>query len=118
LIVEDNAIQALSLEMFIKQLGFDQVRKTHSAKDAMEIVESFSPELMLVDINLNSEITGIDIVKKAQELGDVKVIYISGNSDILHKESASDTEFISYLIKPVEFDSLRELLSNKQILSK
>ena len=102
--------------MFVKQLGFEEVQKTYSATNAVEIAESYKPDLMLVDINLNSELSGIDIVKDVQEQRNVKVIYITGNSDMMHKETASETNFISYLVKPIDFRSLKDLLLEKELL--
>ena len=102
--------------MFVKKCGFKEVEKTYSAENALELVQSFRPELMLVDINLHSDISGVDVVKKAQEESDVQAIYITGNSDNLHKEIAAETNYISYLVKPIDFSSLKELLIEEEIL--
>lgn len=117
LIIEDNAIQALALEMMVKRLGFERVEKVYSAEQAYELVENFQPDLMLVDINLGSEITGIDIVKEVQNKFSVNVLYITGNSDIRHKEIADETDFIGYLIKPIDPDKLKQTFIEKEIIS-
>ncbi len=115
LIVEDNAIQALSLQMIIKRLGYSEVEKVFSAQQALEFIEEFEPHLMLVDINLGSKISGIDVVKKAQEKRDVRVVYITGNSDDHHKKIAGETNHIGYLIKPIDPGKLEKVLSDQQI---
>lgn len=117
LIIEDNAIQALTLEMIVKRLGFSEVKKAYSAQKAFEILENFEPELMLVDINLGSVETGVDIVKFAQERFPARVLYISGNSDIYHKSLANETDYIDYLIKPIDPHKLELILIEEQILA-
>lgn len=116
LIIEDNAIQALSLQMIVKRFGFSEVEKVFSAQEAMEYIEEFKPDLMLVDINLGSKISGIDIVKKAQKKRKVQVMYISGNSDSHHKKIADETNHIGYLIKPIDPIKLEKVLKENQIL--
>ena len=117
LIVEDNAIQALTLEMILKRLGFTEVEKVYSAEKAYEILESFQPELMLVDINLGSAETGVDVVKKAQKLLPVRVLYITGNSDIHHKKLAEETNFLGYMIKPIDPFKLEKILVEEEIVA-
>lgn len=117
LIIEDNAIQALTLEMIVQRFGFSEVKKAYSAKQAYEILESFKPELMLVDINLGGEETGIDVVKKVQKNLPVRVFYITGNSDIHHKKMADETDYIDYLIKPIDPFRLKKVLIEEEILA-
>ncbi|MDX1640303.1 MAG: response regulator [Balneolaceae bacterium] len=116
LIIEDNAIQALSLEVIVKRLGFSEVEKAYSAKQAYKILEDFKPDLMLVDINLGTEETGIDVVKKVQENSPVRVLYITGNSDSHHKKLIAETVFIGYLIKPIEPSKLEQILLEEELL--
>ena len=116
LIIEDNAIQALTLETIVKRLGFDQVEKAYTAHQAYEILDRFKPDLMLVDINLGSEETGIDVVKKVQEKHPVRVLYITGNSDLHHKSKAEETDFIDYMIKPIDPRKIEKILVEEKAL--
>lgn len=117
LIIEDNAIQALTLEMIVKRLGISEVEKAYSPRQAYEILENFTPDLMLVDINLDSDETGIDIVKKVQLSTTVRVLYITGNSDIYHKNEAAGTNYIGYLIKPIDPSRLEQTLIEEEIIA-
>lgn len=111
LIVEDNAIQAMSLEMMVEKMGFHSVQKALNVNQALEMVEAYNPAIMLVDIHLDSDITGVDIVKKAQRNNDVFVIYISGNTDFKYKEMISETTYVDFMCKPVDFNRLELLLT-------
>lgn len=116
LIIEDNAIQALTLEMIVKRLGFTEVLKAYTAQNAYKLLENFTPDLMLVDINLGTEETGVDIVKNVQETHPVRVLYITGNSDIYHKNLADETNYIGYLVKPIDPYKLEQTLIEEEII--
>jgi response regulator of citrate/malate metabolism len=116
LIIEDNAIQALTLEMIVKRLGFDQVEKAYSPKQAYEVLGDFQPDVMLVDINLGTEETGVDIVKKVQKNYPVRVLYITGNSDSYHKKLANETDYFGYMIKPIDPFQVKKILEKEQLL--
>lgn len=115
LIIEDNAIQALTLEMILKNWGFSEVEKAFSSQQAFQKLNHFEPDLMLVDINLGSTDTGVDIVKKVQELNPVRVLYITGNSDEHHRNLAKETDHIGYMVKPVHPSKLKKILAEEGI---
>lgn len=87
----------------LKRLGFKEIRKAYSADEALSAIDDFKPELLLVDINLESDLTGIDVVKIAQEQHDFAVFYTTANSDKYHRELAEHTPHEAYLIKPLSF---------------
>jgi len=94
-------------------MGFYDIEKAFSASEAIQLIDDFDPELLLVDINLDSEMTGIDVVKLAQKKrADLQVIYTTANSDIYHKELAGETDYIGYLSKPLNYDILNSTIQN------
>jgi two-component system, response regulator PdtaR len=117
LIIEDDMILALSLEIMLKKLGFTEVKKAHTGEKALETLVEFEPDLMLVDIFLGAGISGIDVVKKVQQEKDIPVIYITGNSDDYHRNLASETDYMSYLVKPITFNELKKALEKENIQS-
>lgn len=117
LIIEDNAIQALTLEMIVKRLGFDEVKKAYTPAQAEEILQNFKPDLMLVDINLGTEVTGVDIVRRVQQRYSVRVLYITGNSDSHHKMLADETDYFGYIIKPIDPFQIKKILQEQELLA-
>lgn len=103
LVIEDNAILSLTLEVMLKRLGFTEIRKAYSADEALSAIDEFEPELLLVDINLDSDLSGIDVVKIAQKQHDFAVFYTTANSDNYHRELAEHTPHDAYLIKPLSY---------------
>lgn len=115
LIIEDDMILALSLEIMLKKLGCTNVKKAHTGEKALEIMVDFEPDLMLVDIFLGVGISGIDVVKKIQDQIDISVIYITGNSDNYHRNLADETDYLSYLVKPITFTELKKALEKENL---
>ena len=113
LIIEDNAVLSLTLEVMIRKMGFTIIEKAFNANEAIQRIDDFEPDLLLVDINLDSDMTGIDVVKIAQKnRPELHVIYTTANSDIYHKELAGDTEYVGYLSKPLNFQLLCNTIEN------
>lgn len=115
LIIEDDMILALSLEIMLKKIGYTNVKKAHTGENALEIMVEFEPDIMLVDIFLGVGISGIDVVKKIQKQRDIPVIYITGNSDNYHRGLASETNYMSYLVKPITFTELKKALDKENL---
>lgn len=108
LIVEDDMILSLLLERMSSKLGFDNIEKTTTGKKAISLAQEHEPDIILMDIQLKDEIDGITAMHKIREFSEVPVIYITANSDQFYKERAQETNYIDYLIKPIELDVLKE----------
>ena len=111
LIIEDNSLQAMILEMMIKKMGFEKVQKALNGSSAEKLLKEYRPDVMLVDINLDTNISGIDLVKNIPKQHKPVVIYISGNSDDHYKQMAAETNYLDFLIKPIDFKELEALLT-------
>lgn len=110
LIIEDDLILALSLEMMLKRIGCREIIKVETGEEAIKTAETFQPELLLVDVQLGAGITGIEAVEIIQSKQNVPAIYVTGNSDQYYRSKAEKTNFIDYLIKPITYRELNEIL--------
>lgn len=108
LVVEDDMIIALALAQSVKRLGHTVVDKVTSGEDAIEAALDHKPDLILMDIKLEENIDGITAIKKIRQEIEVDVIFITGNSDRHNLTRAKDTNFIDYLVKPVQQSHLRK----------
>lgn len=106
LVIEDNAVLSLTIEVMLKKLGYSEIKKAYTPKEALVLIDEFEPDLLLVDINLDSDVSGIDIVRIAQEKRPLSVVYTTANSDQYHRELAKETPHDAYLIKPLNFRTL------------
>lgn len=110
MIVEDDLILNLLYESYLEKLGYDAEGELVYGKTAIEVARRIQPDLILMDISLEGEMDGIDAMKAIREFSDVPVIYITGNSDPYHVQRAKETNYIDYLVKPIEFNDLKDSL--------
>lgn len=111
LIVEDDMIISMVLERMIKKLGHEVVKKVIAGQDAINTTFELNPDLILMDIQLKDDIDGITAMEKIRKKSDVHVIYITGNSDQYNLERARETNFIDYLVKPIQMNHLKKSIS-------
>ncbi|MBO6621641.1 MAG: response regulator [Balneola sp.] len=110
MIVEDDLILNLLYESYLEKLGYGAEGELVYGKTAIEIAKRIKPDLILMDISLEGEMDGIDAMLEIRKFSNVPVIYITGNSDPYHVERAKETNYLDYLVKPIEFDVLKESL--------
>jgi CheY-like chemotaxis protein len=110
MIVEDDLILNLLYESYLEKLGYDAEGELVYGKTAIEVARRISPDLILMDISLEGGMDGIDAMKEIRTFSDVPVIYITGNSDPYHVQRAKETNYIDYLVKPIEFNDIKESL--------
>lgn len=99
LIVEDQFIEANNLRLILTTAGYGVCSIASSVQAALSIVEAESPDLVLVDIILQGELTGIDLAHRLRAKG-VPFVFLSANSDKRMLEEAKVTEPYGFLVKP------------------
>ncbi|RFZ90924.1 response regulator [Mucilaginibacter conchicola] len=99
LLVEDQFIQAVHLSNMLEKAGHIVLGVAQSVTEAIELVENQTPDMVLVDILLKGDLTGIDLAKKLNK-SDVPFLYISANSNESTLTLAKETEPYGFLVKP------------------
>ena len=100
LIVEDQFIEANNIRLILKEAGYAVLPLAASVSQALNVLQQESADLVLLDILLEGEQSGIDLAKilKARSL---PFVYLSANSDKSTLEKAKATEPYGYLVKPL-----------------
>lgn len=99
LIVEDQFIEAKSLNVILINAGYSTCSIARSVASALEIIEKEKPDLVLVDIFLHGEGTGIDLGKILNERN-MAFVYLSANSNRQILEEAKPTKPYGFMVKP------------------
>tara|TARA_R110002051_G_scaffold128399_1_gene202114 strand:+ start:2065 stop:2829 length:765 start_codon:yes stop_codon:yes gene_type:complete len=107
LIVEDEANYADTLEMFVDELGYEIVGIASNGKSAMTLFDECNPDLVLMDINLEGELTGIDLARIFQGQRPIPIIFITSFDDQEYFNKAKQTGPYAYLIKPFDPQTLQ-----------
>ncbi len=111
LIVEDDMIISMVLERMILKLGHKVINKVITGQGAIDSAQEMNPDLILMDIQLKDNIDGISAMQQIRENSDVHVIYITGNSDQYNLSRAEKTNFVDYLVKPIQMSHLKKSIS-------
>lgn len=99
LIVEDQFVEADYLRMMLVKAGYTVCDIARSVAEALDIIKTERPALVLLDIFLKGKLTGIDLAKQLKE-DDVAFIYLSANSNEKILTAAKATEPYGFLVKP------------------
>lgn len=110
LIVEDEFIIAMLIEKQITRLGYNVVAKVTSGDKAISAVQENGCNLVLMDIKIIGDLDGIQTMQEIRKFSDIPVIFITGNSDPITRQKAMETNPISYIIKPIEMEVLKQAI--------
>lgn len=116
LIVEDEPLYAGQLEMIITELGHIPIGKADNASLALKLVREKEPELVLMDINLNGEMDGIETATMIATDNYVPIIFITSMQDDATFERAKTTLPHAFITKPFSAKRLQrniELIINR-----
>jgi len=90
--------------------GFQIISICNDGLDALDLVLTEKPSLVLTDIRMPG-IDGLKIIKKARESGlDTQFIIISGYNDFRYAKEALEYGAIGYILKPIDSAELTALL--------
>lgn len=99
LIVEDQFIEAKSLNLILSNAGYSVCSIARSVPAALSIIEKEKPDLVLVDIFLQGEGTGIDLGEILHQRN-IAFVYLSANSNRKILEAAKSTKPYGFMVKP------------------
>jgi DNA-binding LytR/AlgR family response regulator len=100
LVVEDEGIVAKDIQQSLKKLGYNVVGVSSTAEQAIEKATELKPELVLMDIMLKGELSGIDAAMEIRNKLDIPVVFLTAYADSATLNKAKETEPFGYIIKP------------------
>lgn len=112
LIVEDELLVATDIEESLHNLGYEVQNAVATGKAALNEVEKNLPDVILMDIMLKGDLTGIEVANLIRQKHDVPIIYLTANADISTIEKAKVSLPYGYIIKPF---TEKELQTNIEI---
>lgn len=119
LIVEDEILIANYIKTCIEKKAFNCVGIAVSYEDAINILNTEKIDIILLDINLFGDKSGIDLAKEINKTYQIPFIYLTSYSDTETIEELKKTYPKGYLSKPInETDLTTTLAINFNNLSK
>ncbi len=116
LIVEDNGIIAYQLQGLVTKLGYEVVGPVPSGEKAIQKAGEQTPDLILMDVNLAGELSGIEAAAQIQARSDILVIYLSGYTEDALFQDVKPRGPYAYLGKPVFERELGEMIEKMLVV--
>lgn len=86
--------------------GFTICAEAHDGKEALELIESTYPDIILTDITM-PYVDGLELSEKVmQQYPDISVILITGNNEFEYARKAVRIGVCDYIVKPFEKEEL------------
>lgn len=111
LLMEDNQTNQMIMERFFANLGI-QILIADNGQDGVAMTRAHMPDLIIMDMHM-PKLTGREALKLIREdpaLRHIPIIAISADAFREQQEVALKAGVNEYLIKPVEFDRLYEVV--------
>ena len=110
LVVEDEILVAKDLEATLTKLGFEVCALCRTGEEALTALRRFRPDVVLLDIQLEHGMDGIDTAARLQAEHRVPVIFLTAYSDDATLARARAAEPYGYLLKPFHHSELRSVV--------
>lgn len=112
LIVEDEADICVGFHSYLERRGF-LISTTGSGKDALMIIKSIKPDIVLLDISLH-DLNGIEVLQQLRTYDTkTKIIIITGE---MHNEGEinqiKSLGVSAYKTKPINLENLEHIIYN------
>ena len=109
LIVDDHVDAVETMQMLAQHWGHD-VSIAHSGPEAIAAVETFHPEIALIDIGLPG-ISGYDVARALRKRHpEMQLVAMTGHGRDEDRKSAYVAGFDAHLVKPLGLEELQALM--------
>ncbi|PYG89179.1 two-component system response regulator YesN [Ruminiclostridium sufflavum DSM 19573] len=114
LLVDDEPYMLEGLRVMIdwKSYGFNICGEASNGEDALEIIKMSDPDLIITDIRM-PRMDGLELIRTACEKlrSTAKFVILSGYDDFNYAKQAMMYKIKNYLLKPLDDDELRDVVS-------
>ena len=118
LATEDDALHEEMLRITIAKLGYELIDVVYRPSDLFLKLNATKPDLLLMDIDLGEDVSGIDLIKEVNERYDLPVIYVTSFAESDTFQEAKLTHPAAYVVKPYKEPELQRAIelaiSNRQ----
>ncbi|MBT9548837.1 MAG: response regulator [Candidatus Sericytochromatia bacterium] len=111
IVAEDNFVINMFLETVLIEEGHQVLATVNSGEAVLSAVATTAPDCVLMDIGLSGRMNGVEAALLLRQEYNIPVIFLTGNSDILRRDSRiKDIQPLATWLKPIDDQfMLREL---------
>ncbi len=110
LIAEDENIIAKDIARTLERLGYKVFGSVRTGKDVIEKAKELNPDIVLMDIMLADEMSGIEAAEIIMNTLNIPVIYLTAFADNETLQRAKITEPFGYVLKPFDERTLHSAI--------
>lgn len=110
LIIEDETIISFGYRLQLERMGLDVVGVARSSEEAEQLLAVHRPDLIIMDIYLKGERSGLDIAESILARSPVPIVFLTASTDPAKLERIRSMPGCHYLSKPVTSESLTDVL--------
>lgn len=111
LLIEDEFIISKDLKTQLSKNDYAHLDVAKNYKAALHFYIQNSYDLIISDINLNSEKDGIDIITEFSKIKKTPVVYLTAYSDSYIIDRAEQTMPFAYILKPYNNNQLKATIN-------
>ena len=100
-IVEDDLIIAASISEMLAECGYAATKPAKRYSEAISMIESEEPDLLLIDINILGRMDGIELARTVQKAFHIPYIFLTANTDFETIARVKEVSPAAFLAKPV-----------------
>lgn len=111
LIAEDSNDGREMMEMLLRLKGY-RVLSAENGAEALEVALRHHPDMVLLDFCL-PKLDGLGVTRNLRshpEFRNTPIIIVSGQDPVPYRQSALDAGCTDYLLKPIDFERLDQIL--------
>jgi DNA-binding response OmpR family regulator len=115
-IVEDDYDLSRLIRDVLRESGHDVVSYFQPSPDTLESLKTYKPDLVILDLRLNSYVTGLELVSSLKEepsLSGVPIVMCSADTEQLEEQrSWLESVGVEVLPKPFQIDELEGVVDD------
>jgi CheY-like chemotaxis protein len=111
LVVEDEALVALGVSSLLEEMGHDVCGVASSVREALELSRAHTPDLVLMDVNLQEGGNGIDAAHQLRQFERrPTVLFLTSYIDSDTRRRMEETQPFGIVQKPFDESHLQSMV--------
>lgn len=100
IVVEDESIVRMDIVEMLKEAQYDVVAEASNGEKALELVDEFRPDLVIMDIKM-PKLNGLKASKIISKKYDIPILILTAYSHGEYVEEAKQNNIVGYIVKPI-----------------
>jgi CheY-like chemotaxis protein len=113
LVVDDNVTNLKLARVLLEEEGYS-VRTANDAEEALKVLETFTPRLILMDLQLPG-IDGLELTRRLKndpQRGGILIVALTAYAMKGDEEKARAAGCDDYITKPIDVDTLPKIIAH------